>query len=283
MDSEHVDRREAWRSFFEQYHREEVTGLAQTDATASTVIVDAFDLHEFDPDFAETVFSTPDAALHDAEAVLRILHDAKACHTVRIERYPGLSSIRSLRSSTLGTLVAVEGVVMETHPVGSTLAIAVYRCDGCGARTRERPRGLTARPPAGCDACGARSDTRLDHASSQFVDVQRVTLTEPASDRREEEPWSLDVRLDDNLVGSIETGDASIVTGVLRADDEPPTNRFDFLLDAVWVDTDVHLGRADAVDAAGDLKSVLDAHWAATAGGTADDQSAPIAPAGSGD
>lgn len=275
------DPRKSWRTFFTRQLREEVRSLAREYPERRSLPVDALDLYEFDPATAEHLFKAPDEALAAAEASLRDLHDGFDRVTVRPENYPGLLSVRSLRSSHRAELVAVEGLVSEAQPIRSKVATAVFECGRCGTRTARRPRGLEVRPPASCDVCDEAGSVDFLERASTFVDVRRVTLVEPAdgtqrpgtkSESRAER-WAVDVCLADGLVEAVASGDSAVVTGILRVDGDPPVNRFDFLIEALTVDTDVAVGptpvpasasveSSTATDAGSDgLKAVLDSHW----------------------
>ncbi|MDX1748665.1 MAG: hypothetical protein R3324_22255, partial [Halobacteriales archaeon] len=86
--------------------------------------------------------------------------------------------------------------------------------------------------------------------------------------------------------------DSLVVTGILRVDGNPPLNRFDFVIDALTVDTEVAVGATPTPDMdtrnpswqatdetrGGDVKSVLDSHWrqAVEEGGEQDHQPTPF-------
>lgn len=271
------DPRTAWRRFFERELRTEVQALARAYPAERSLAVDAIDLHAFDPQLADQLFTAPDAALSAAEAALRDLNSDFERVRIRPENYPGLCSVRSLRSNRRSELIAVEGIVTSSHSIRSKVAIAVFTCASCGERMARRPRGLEVRTPSECLGCGTTGAPSFDDRASTFVDVQRVVLSDPAPEASAggSMPWSVDVCLADDLVESVGTGDSAIVTGILRIDGDPPVNRFDFLVQALGLDTDVALGSTpepvqdestdpDAADdgvAGNDLKRVLESHW----------------------
>lgn len=278
-----TDPRTAWRRFFERELRDEVRALARNYPSERSLAVDAIDLHAFDATLADQLFTAPDRSLAAAEAALRDLHEPFDRVQIRPENYPDLRSVRALRSDQRAELVAVEGIVETRQPVRSKVAVAVFACEHCGDRTVRRPRGLEVTPPRACPACGVTDGLAFRDGPSTFVDVRRVELADPegSGTAADAERWTVDVCLADELVEAVAPGDGAIVTGILRVDGEPPVNRFDFLVEALAVDTAVAFGSAPepqapgapvgapdeapdgdgAVDGDGDLKAVLDAHW----------------------
>ena len=271
------DPRTAWRRFFERELRAEVQALASAYPAERSLAVDAIDLHAFDPQLADQLFTAPDAALSAAEAALHDLNPDFDRVRIRPENYPGLCSVQSLRSNRRSELVAVEGIVTSSNPIRSKVAVATFSCTACGERVARRPRGLEVRTPPECPGCETTGALSFDDRTSTFVDVQRVVLSDPgrAASTGGSGPWSVDVCLADDLVEAVGPDDSAIVTGILRIDGDPPVNRFDFLVEALALDTDVALGStsdptqdeaavpasADDGVAGKDLKRVLESHW----------------------
>ncbi|MDX1747839.1 MAG: hypothetical protein R3324_18045, partial [Halobacteriales archaeon] len=175
------DRQIAWRRYFSEELRSEVQDLANAYPRERTLTVDAIDLHSFDADLADALFTRPDATLAAAERALRDLYDGFSWVRIRPENYPGLTSVRSLRTGRRSEIVGVEGVVLTTHPIRSKVAMAAFECSSCGHRTARRPRGLEVRTPTHCPSCERVGSVSFDDRNSRFIDVRRVELGDAAA------------------------------------------------------------------------------------------------------
>lgn len=252
---------EAWRSYFGE-RDDAVRALVQDYPERRSVPVDVIDLHGHDEALVEALFDDPDDVLRRGATVLRSAHEELGRLNIRLENVPSQLALEAIRARHTGTLVTVEGAVESAGPVVAAVAAGVFVCRDCGARSRSPVVGLELSVPDHCPECEATGTLELDREASALVDVQRVTLVEPAS-TADGDGRTMDVWIDDDLVETVGPDERIRATGVVRLDRRGDANRFDFYLDGLAVD-EQHPGRPlEEADAPERLKASIRTSWEA--------------------
>lgn len=252
----------AWRSFFENRLAEEIETFVRRYPEERSLYVDVYELHGHDPDFVEWLFDDPAAVLRRGADVLRDDHEQLGRVNLRLRNHPSLLGIGRVRSRHLTKLVTVEGIVDAVGPVEARAEEAAFVCEVCGGGRRERPIEVGLSAPTRCPECALTDTLALEHDRSTFVDVQRVTLRETTESRDSSGPArSMDVSLDDDLVGTVSVGDHLRVTGVVRLDRRGDENRFAFSMDGVAVEEQRPGRTATSEDVPERLKESIRERW----------------------
>jgi len=246
---------DAWRAFFREEAAADVRSFVSAGPEERSLYVDVFDLHRFDADLVDRLFSDPDGVLRAGAEALRGAHDDVDRVNLRLRNLPSQLSLGAVRARHVSKLVSVDGLVEAVGPVEAAAAEATFVCGACGATERTRPLGMQLAVPGHCTECGATGTVSLDRDRSRFVDVQRVVLGGPDDDQ------SMAVFLDDDLVDTVEPGESLRVTGVVRLSPHEDENRFAFYLDGLTVDEQAPGPSVDDRDVDEQLKESIRSRW----------------------
>ena len=136
-------------------------------------------------------------------------------------------SIREIRESDLGRLIAVDGLVRKVSEVRPQIRDAVFQCVVCRVEFHEPQEdgSLLFREPlecpesqGGCGRPAGRTRFRLVPEKSTYVDSQRIEVQEsPESLHRGAHPQGLAVLLVEDLAGRVIPGNRVVASGVLRS------------------------------------------------------------------
>jgi|GEM_PF-4181822 len=248
---------DAWRSYFAE-RGQSVSALADEYPSRRSMPVDVIDLHGHDEALVEALFDDPDQVLRRGADVLRSANEGLGRLNIRLENVPSQLALGAIRARHAGTLVTAEGAIDSVGPAVAAVAEAVFVCRGCGARLRRPAVGVDLSVPDRCGECEAIGALELDREASTLVDVQRLTLLEPADGGR-----AMDVWIDDDLVGTVAADDRIRATGVVRLDRRGEANRFDYYLDGLAVDEQRPGQPLEEADAPERLKASIRTSWEA--------------------
>jgi len=174
------------------------------------LVVDFFDLYAFDEELAMNLIENP-------VYCLRIFEEVSHRNRVRVKHLPVSTPIRDVDTEKLERFMMVGGIVVKSSQEYSKIKEAAFECTACGEEFMAVQRfQFLERPQKRCK-CKNRSKAwrlRLDH--SKFADSQTIYLQEPPDQLPPGEiPRSLEVSLENDLVGSTKPGDRVKVTGVI--------------------------------------------------------------------
>ena len=99
--------------------------------------------------------------------------------------YPEIDSIRDLKSSKIGKLMALMGTITKTTEVRPELLFGTFSCNACSARVRDVQQQFKFTEPKMCSNpnCTNRFRWNLESAEgSQFTDWQKVKVQENSND-----------------------------------------------------------------------------------------------------
>lgn len=252
---------ETWRSFYRECCRDDIEELVQEYPTERSLYVDVLDLHGYDADFTERLFSAPGEYLRHGAATLGEVHESFDRVNVRLVNHPGLISLENLRTRHLGELVSIEGLIDDVAPVQAKIEVAVFGCHDCDNLTTHHPTGITLTSPQICPECGTEGPLELQTDRSKFADVQAVTVAEPLGNRLDEDdPRTLEAYLDDDLVNVVTPGDHVRVTGIARQERDGTKNRFDFYLDCITI-RDERPGAPSEDESSDEIQQLIESRW----------------------
>jgi len=195
---------------------------------STSLVVDFDDLLSFNSDLATMLIDSPRTVLTEAsKAVMDVMRVENPTYAERVKsfharfrRLPEVTSIRRIRSSLFGRLIAVEGILTRASNVKHRLTEAVFKCRRCEERIRvpQTERYLTTPSQCTNPECGSKSgpfDLILEESS--FIDWQRLTIQEKPEELPPGQlPRSIEAVATEDLVDVVRPGDRVVAVGVLE-------------------------------------------------------------------
>ncbi|MFH0977816.1 MAG: minichromosome maintenance protein MCM [Candidatus Woesearchaeota archaeon] len=231
-----------FQNFFEHYYYAEL--LEKIRKKEKFITLDFALLSEFDPALADLLLEKPDEVLQTARLAIEQFDsqgDAKdfTC------RFKNISSsqkimVRNIRSSHLGKLLWMVGIVRQKSDVRPQVTSSKFECPVCGAIINVLQLDTKFKEPSKC-SCGRKG--RFHLLSKELVDVQSLTLEEATEELEGgEQPKRIKIFLKNDLVSPLSEkhtnpGTKIIVVGQVK---EVPitlksggqSTRFDILIEA---------------------------------------------------
>ncbi len=240
---------EMWDLFLRRYSWPKIISFASSYPDEASFYVSFRDLENWDTEIAEELLTMPDEVIKHAAVALQgmdlpapdmELKDAR----VRINNLPKTIPIKDIRSTEIGMLIAVTGLVKKATEVRPKIEEAAFECRRCGYVT-VLPQGDRFAEPFECESedCGRRGPFKLDEDLSRFVDFQKVRIQDsPDEVRPGEHPQTLDTLIKDDLTGKVCPGDKVTFVGILRSyqksSAQGKSTVFDLLLDVVSIEVE---------------------------------------------
>ncbi len=197
-----------------------------------SLVIDFPDLMAFDRELAKGVIEKPEVyieAANQAVADIVRIEDIEYAKSTRFfarfRKLPEITPIRELRSSLIGRLIMVEGILTRATPVKQQLVEAVFECGMCGERVIVPQEGMSLTQPSRCPnpACGRKGSFKLITEESKFRDWQKLIIQErPEELPPGQLPRSVDVIVKDDLVDRARPGDRVTVVGILGVKRDAP-------------------------------------------------------------
>ncbi|MEM1537291.1 MAG: minichromosome maintenance protein MCM [Candidatus Nezhaarchaeales archaeon] len=192
-----------------------------------SLYIDFEDLLEYDKDLAEGVIKRPKEYVEAASnAVWDVMKTENRSYAERVSRFHArfrrlidVIPIRSIRSSLIHRLIAVEGIITRSSTVKQQIVEAAFLCERCNETIRLVQADRTFTTPVRCTnpECKGRGPFRLMVDESRFIDWQRLTLQErPEELPPGQLPRSIEVIVRDDLVDTVRPGDRVTLTGILE-------------------------------------------------------------------
>ncbi|MDD1764444.1 MAG: minichromosome maintenance protein MCM [Candidatus Methanomethyliaceae archaeon] len=235
--AEVMDFRERFVNFLKSFqdkkaaykYREEISQMASQGKTS--LVIDFDDLISFDPDLALDLKDKPAEVLSKAnEAIYEVMRVENMQYSTKVKNFQArlrkldeVVPLRALKSTHMGKLTMVEGIVTRSSTIKQHLKVAAFQCPKCGEKMREPQTSTMLIAPQQCSNqdCGRRGFFRLIPEESTFEDWQMISLQE-----RPEElppghlPRSVEGVLQGDLVDISRPGDRISLVGTLRAKQE---------------------------------------------------------------
>jgi replicative DNA helicase Mcm len=212
------------KRFFKDYAWNDILGLVNEYPDKRSLCINFIIINRFDKDLAEKLLNNPTELIKEFEENLKeidlpIEKDISDVH-VRITNVPSRVPIGDLRSSHLGKLISIEGMVRKATETRPRITKAAFQCMRCGHITMVDQPGLKFEEPfAGCEneTCGKKGPFKVLIDDSTFVDAQKLQIQEPPEDLRGTQAQSLDISIEEDLAGLITPGERVILTGILKS------------------------------------------------------------------
>ncbi|MEM4327885.1 MAG: AAA family ATPase, partial [Candidatus Woesearchaeota archaeon] len=168
MESEEQAR--VWAEFLEKnYHAELLEKVRKGELW---LVVDFSLLAKHNPDLADSLLDKPEDTLQAAEAALEQfdLPERRKDFTIRIKNLPKSNTIliREIRSTHIGKLISVEGIVRQKSEVRPMITTARFECPSCGNKITVIQTDIKFKEPSRC-SCGRKGKFKL--AEKELVDA----------------------------------------------------------------------------------------------------------------
>uniref|UniRef100_A0A146L6Q0 DNA replication licensing factor MCM6 n=2 Tax=Lygus hesperus TaxID=30085 RepID=A0A146L6Q0_LYGHE len=147
-----------------------------------------------------------------------MVNDTPRSYYVSIYNYPLIFSIRDLKTSRVGYLIAVQGTITRTTQTRPELELASFKCLECGTIVPHIPQQFKYTQPTICpmERCGNKTSFLVLPEESRFNDWQQIRMQENSSDiPAGSMPRTLSIILRNDLVEVVKPGDKVVVTGTL--------------------------------------------------------------------
>ncbi len=211
-----------FQRFFESVYKKEIEKLAESYPEKRSLLVDFSELEKFDFKLADALLENPDELLSAAEFAVEgmdvpTLEEERFKPHVRFFNLPEDRKIllRNIGSKHLGKLITIEGIIKQITDVLPQLKMATFRCNRCGNIYRVLQSSKQLKQPDFC-SCHHRDFTLLTE-DSDFIDFQKIQLQEPLEALKgNEQPTTIDVYINDDLVNQVSVGDKIELSGILR-------------------------------------------------------------------
>ena len=237
-----------WEEFFKRYYKEQLLSLASIYPENKSLVINFPDIERYNLELANELLENPDEVMADANAALEnydLPMDVTLEDThVRIIKIPSKIEIRQLRSENISKLISIEGIIRKATEVRPKLVVAAFECQRCKEDITYIPQiNNKFTQPLECnnEQCGRQGPFKLLVKESTFVDAQKVRIQESPEDLRGgEQPQTLDVDIEDDLVGLVAPGDRVTLSGTLRSyqreKNQVKSTFFDLLLEGISIE-----------------------------------------------
>ena len=212
------------------------------------IVVDFAELSKFNPELAELLLDHTDDVLKAGALAIEqfdLQGDAKGL-VIRVKNLPESQTImiRNIRSTHLGKLLCMEGLVRQKSDVRPQVTVAKFECPGCGNVLSVLQLDKKFKEPTRC-GCGRKGKFRV--LGKELVDAQGLVLEEaPENLEGGEQPKRMNVFLKGDLVSPMSEkktnpGQKILVVGQIK---EVPiilksggqSTRFELLIEANFID-----------------------------------------------
>jgi replicative DNA helicase Mcm len=212
-----------------------------------SLTIDWYDVYKYEKELAEDILDSPEVvrdyaekALHDYDIPIDVdLSDA----TIRFANLPpdAERKIGRLGTDDENRLRRITGQVTKKSPKRIRVVEAAWECQRCGTITRI-PQLAGKQEPHECDGCQRKGPFIRKGDESEQVNFQRLRMQLPPELSQGMGAEHIDVRVEEELVNSVEVGDRVTVTGIPRTHEVDEGD--DLILD--WHAEAMHFEREDA-------------------------------------
>jgi len=233
-----------FQDFFEANYKSQV---AESSIKGEKfIVVDFALLAKYDLALAEHLLDSPEDAIRAAEISLESFDTETKDFKVRFRSLPLSQKImvRDVRSSHIGKLLFLTGVVRQKSSVRPQVTTAKFECPSCGNIISVMQTEEKFREPFRC-GCGRKGKFRL--ISKELVDVQGIVLEEnPEELEGGEQAKRINILLKGDLVSPMSDkktnpGTKIIVNGILRevpisSRDGGQLTKFELVIEGNFID-----------------------------------------------
>lgn len=172
------------------------------------LIVDFYDLYNYDEDLARELIENPTFVLQNFKV--------QCSNRVGVRNLAIATSIRDIATENLGKFIMINGIAVKAGQKTSKITSAAFRCTACEETMLLEQKNQFLKNPKQCASCQSRSGLEIDYTKSEFIDHQVIEAQEPPDQLPPgETPCRLEVVLQGNLTGNVKPGDRVQITGIL--------------------------------------------------------------------
>jgi len=139
---------------------------------------------------------------------------------IRINNYNQFTSLKKLKSNSMGKFVAVKGTVVKVSNIRPVVTQLVFQCSKCGARQKKYFRDGKFNPPTKCKGHSCKSKAFVPERSTAVTcDWQRIKIQDISESDDHEAgriPRTIECEITEDLVESCGTGDEVIICGIVK-------------------------------------------------------------------
>ncbi len=239
-----VNRNLDWKNFleFKPDYKKQLSKISREYPFLKSLVIDYHDVEEFGPlglDLADELINTPEKVIQDVLGAIREYNLVKVPKSkgvpelnVRFVHLTRKTGIRDIRTTDIGKLISIEGIIRKVNDVRPRLEIGVFRCPNGHMHIIEQGYGLMDVPDK-CPTEGC-SQRRLDlqPKMSKFIDNQKARIQEsPEGLAGGAQPRTIDIDINDDIADILNAGDRAVITGILRTHQRMKGSAKDTLFD----------------------------------------------------
>ncbi|MBR9679726.1 MAG: minichromosome maintenance protein MCM [Candidatus Altiarchaeota archaeon] len=228
-------------SFLRDIHMDKMLKISSSDT--KFLLIDFSELDKYDFELADHLIDNAEEVIKAFDEVLESFGIFGEAIRARFTNLPASYhfTIRDLRSTQLGNMIVLEGIIRQASEVRPEVMKTSWECPVCGNEIVQFQTGFTLEKPKEC-VCGNRKGFILKN--QDFSDVQKINIEEnPERLQGNEQPARLNIILRHDLVDPsfqkrVSPGNLVRVIGMLK---ETPikgkdSKTYDIYLEANYID-----------------------------------------------
>lgn len=211
-------------------YRHLISAVADQYPEQRSINLDYMEIEDHDADLAMHLLKYPKKALDCAKQVIsKIMHsdqrEADVELELRVKILPERHKISKLRTSEVGQLVSIEGLVRRVTEVKPRIIMGIYECQRCQTIINEPQETWQPKEPmecykdqGGCSRSMASTKFKLLLDISPCVDSQKIEIQEPPEAIIPgAQPERIACYAEKDITGIVNPGDRIVINGRLSA------------------------------------------------------------------
>lgn len=149
--------------------------------------------------------------------------------------YALLDNLRKVNTNVIGKLVGFKGLVRRKSDNIAILKEGIFECRGC-MRMYNIPATIDGEPiePSLCSECQGRS-FRFVPEESEYKDVQYITVQDTFDQVRGDQPRTMTLVFEEDIIDTVMPGDLIQVTGIPRLRKVHKKKHYTFIIETNYV------------------------------------------------
>lgn len=229
-----------FKKFYSEIYQEEISQFLKNYPNSKSLIIDIADIEIFDENLAFNLLMIPEKVLESAEEALKEYLEGFSAITPEIENdlrldefkpnirvknlpAPYRKRIKDIKSEQIGRLVEFKALIRRASFVKPSIYKVEFKCPKCGAKITDiiKSKYEFRRQFPKCANCKIRMEPIIE--SARLIDVQKLIVQElPEEIEGGEEPYTIEVWLTDDIVGTVKPGDTVSIVGIPKVTIESP-------------------------------------------------------------
>lgn len=236
-------------SFYRRYYGDEIAQLAQRyPQDQQSLTVDFSDVTQWSVEVADDWIQNPEqirSYMEEALAQYDLPADVSLDGAkVRLTNLPEPREFKPDEippADYVTEMITVTGQVQKRTGVRAAMTEAAWECQRCSTKTYI-PQTDGFQEPHECQGCDRKGPFKVLHKESEFINRQRVRVTQPPEDVKGGQGEHIDIRVSGDLCNVTDAGDRVSITGKFHlTDPDEDTGEFDQYLKA----DDIHIEETD--------------------------------------